>query len=244
LRTEEEAIAWLGTERSNLHACVSYAASHGHLAHAIRIPIAMSGFLHFQGHWNEAVTLGRAALAAARTVGDQHAQARTLTQLGVAQKQTGDYPGAAASLTRALQLSRDLGDRQIQACALNLLGVVQQQTGDYRAAAASSTQALQLFGGLGDRHGQAVASISLGELLLLSRAPREARDYFAQALSTARDINAPALEAQALEGIGRSHIREGNPGQGAAHLRQALAVYQRLGAAEAQRVEKTLLSQQ
>jgi tetratricopeptide (TPR) repeat protein len=284
LRTEEEAIAWLGTERSNLHACVSYAASHGHLAHAIRIPIAMSGFLHFQGHWNEAVTLGRAALAAARTVGDQHAQARTLTQLGVAQKQTGDYPGAAASLTRALQLSRDLGDRQIQAwaltqlgvvqqqtgdypaaaasltralqlsrdlgdrqiqaCALNLLGVVQQQTGDYRAAAASSTQALQLFGGLGDRHGQAVASISLGELLLLSRAPREARDYFAQALSTARDINAPALEAQALEGIGRSHIREGNPSQGAAHLRQALAVYQRLGAAEAQRVEKTLLSQQ
>ena len=111
LRTEEEAIAWLGTERSNLHACVSYAASHGHLAHAIRIPIAMSGFLHFQGHWNEAVTLGRAALAAARTVGDQHAQARALTQLGVAQKQTGDYPGAAASLTRALQLSRDLGDR-------------------------------------------------------------------------------------------------------------------------------------
>ena len=364
LRTEEEAIAWLGTERSNLHACVSYAASHGHLAHAIRIPIAMSGFLHFQGHWNEAVTLGRAALAAARTVGDQHAQARALTQLGVAQKQTGDYPGAAASLTRALQLSRDLGDRQsqawaltqlgvvqqqtgdhpgaaasltralqlsrdlgdrqiqawaltqlgvvqqqtgdhpgaaasltralqlsrdlgdrhgqawalhdlgavqqqtgdypaaaasltralqlsrdlgdrqIQACALNLLGVVQQQTGDYPAAAASSTQALQLFGGLGDRHGQAVASISLGELLLLSRAPREARDYFAQALSTARHINAPVLEAQALEGIGRSHIREGNPGQGVAHLRQALAVYQRLGAAEAQRVEKTLLSQQ
>ena len=79
LRTEEDAIAWLGTERSNLHACVSYAASHGHLVHAIRIPLAMSGFLHFQGHWNEAVTLGRAALAAARTAGDRHAQARALT---------------------------------------------------------------------------------------------------------------------------------------------------------------------
>ena len=364
LRTEEEAIAWLKTERPNLHACVTYAASHGHLVYAIRIPVAISGFLHFQGYWTEAVTLGRAALAAARTAGDQHGQARALTQLGRAQKQTGDYPGAAASLTRALQLSRDLGDRQIQAwaltqlgvvqqqtgdypgaaasltralqlsrdlgdrqiqawaltqlgvvqqqtgdypgaaasltralqlsrdlgdrhgqawalhdlgavqqqtgdypgaaasltralqlsrdlgdrqiqaCALNLLGEVQQQTGDYPAAAASSTQALQLFGGLGDRHGQVVASISLGELLLLSREPSQARAYFAQALSTARDINAPVLEAQALDGIGRSYIREGNPGQGATHLQQALAVYQGLGAAEAQRVEKTLLSQQ
>ena len=184
------------------------------------------------------------ALQLSRDLGDRHGQAWALHDLGAVQQQTGDYSAAAASLTRALQLSRDLGDRQIQACALNLLGVVQQQTGDYPAAAASSTQAMQLFGGLGDRHGQAVASISLGELLLLSRAPREARDYFAQALSSARHINAPVLEAQALEGIGRSHIREGNPGQGVAHLRQALAVYQRLGAAEAQRVEKTLLSQQ
>ena len=65
--------------------------------YAIRIPVAISGFLHFQGHWTEAVTLGRAALAAARAAGDQHGQARALAQLGVTQKQTGDYPGAAAS---------------------------------------------------------------------------------------------------------------------------------------------------
>ena len=60
LRTTDEAIAWLGTERANLHACVGYAAAHGHLVHAVRIPMAMSGFLHTQGHWTEAVTLGQA----------------------------------------------------------------------------------------------------------------------------------------------------------------------------------------
>ena len=59
---------------------------------------------------------------------------------------------------------------------------------------------------------------------------------------TPRDINTPVEEARALEGIGRCHIQEGNPGQGAADLRQALAIYRRIGAPEAQRVETTLLN--
>ena len=401
-RTEEEAVAWLGTERANLHAYAGYAAAHGRLVHAVRIPAAMSGFLHTQGHWNEAVTLGQAALAAARMACDRHGQAWTLNQLGLVQWLTGDYPAATASLTEALQLFRDLGDRRGQACALHDLGVVQQLTGDYPAATASLTQALQLFRDLGDRrgqpwtldglgvvqqltgdcpaaaasltqalrlardlgdrhgqawslrdlgvvqqrtgdypvaaasltqalelfrdlgdrrgqawaldglgvvqqltgdcpaaaasltqalelfrdlghrrgqswvlhnlgvvqqltgdcpaaaasltralelfrdlgdwHGQAGALINLGELLFLSSAYREARGYFAQALGIARDIDTPVEEARALEGIGRCHVQEGNPGQGAADLRQALAIYRRIGAPEAQRVETTLLN--
>ena len=482
MRTEEEAIAWLRTERANLHACADYASAHGRLVHAVWIPVAISGFLHTQGHWNEAASLGQAALAAARTIGDRQGQGCALTQLGIVQELTGDYPAAtasltwaldlfgelgdrrgqacalnqlgvvqwltgdypasaasltraldlfgdlgdrrgqawalnqlgvvqqrtgdhpasAASLTRALELSRDLGDRQGQAWALNQLGVVEQLTGDYPGATASLTRALDLFGelgdrrgqawalhdlgvvqrrtgdypasaasltralelfgdlgdrrgqawalhdlgmvqqltgdypgatasltraldlfgdlgdrrgqawalnhlgvvqqltgdypasaasltralelfgelgdrrgqawalnhlgvvqqltgdypasaasltraldlfvNLGDRRGQAGASINLGELLSLSSAYREARGYFAQALSIARDINTPVEEARALEGIGRCHIQEGNPGQGVADLRQALTIYRRIGAPEAQRVETTLLS--
>jgi len=79
LRTEEEAITWLGTERAKLHACAGYAAANGLLAPAVGIPMAMSGFMHTQGHWNEAITLGQAALAAARTVGDRQGQAWTST---------------------------------------------------------------------------------------------------------------------------------------------------------------------
>jgi tetratricopeptide (TPR) repeat protein len=136
LRTAEEANTWLGTERANLHGCAGYAAAHGHLVHAVRIPGAMSGFLHTQGHWTEAVTLGQAALAAARTAGD--------------------------------------------------------------------------------RHGQAWALHDLGELLLLSSAYRQARGYFTQALSIARDIDIPVEQARALEGIRRCRAQEGNPGQRAA----------------------------
>ena len=396
LRTEDEAVAWLGTERANLHACAGYAAAHDRLTHAVRIPAAMSSFLHTQGHWNEALSLGHDALAAARTARDQHGQAWTLNQLGVVQwltgdyqgatasltealelfgelgdrhgqacalhdlgvtqwrtgdypaatvsltralelfrdladrhgqawaleglgevqqrtgdypaaasltlalelfrdlghrrgqawtleglgvaqrltgdypaaaasltqalelfrdlgdrhghawaleglgevqRLTGDYPAAAASLTRALELFRDLGDRRGQSWALHDLGVAQRLTGDYSAATASSTRALELFGDLGDRRGQAGASINLGELLILSSAYREARSHYTRALSIARDIDAPAEEARALEGIGQSHLQEGNTGQGAADLQQALAIYRCIGTHEAQRAE-------
>jgi len=45
-----------------------------------------------------------------------------------------------------------------------------------------------------------------------------------------------------VEGIGRSHFQDGHVGEGTAKLRQALAIYQRIGAPDAQRVQETLRS--
>ena len=245
MRTGEEAIAWLRTERANLHACIDYATSHGRVTHGVGVLFAISDFLHNQGHWNEAVTLGQAALAAACTAGDRPGQAWALTELGMMQERTGNYQAAALSLGRALQLFGDLGDRHCQAVVLRHLGMVRRRTGDHKAAAASLTQALRMYRDLGDRHGQAAASINLGELLSQSSGrDDDALGYFAQALSIADDIGAPVLQARALEGIGRCYVRDGNPGQGTAHLRQALAIYQSIGAPEAQHVETTLLEQE
>ena len=56
----------------------------------------------------------------------------------------------------------------------------------------------------------------------------------------ARDIRAAPEEARALEGIGNSHLREGNPAQADAYLRQALTISRRIGAPGAQRIEETL----
>jgi len=85
LRTEQEAIAWLRTERPNLHACVDYAAAHSRISHALRIPVAISDFLHAEGYWDEAVALGQAAVAAAQMGNDQQGQAWALSSLGFAQ---------------------------------------------------------------------------------------------------------------------------------------------------------------
>ena len=229
LRTAEEAIAWLGTERANLHACAGYAAAHGCLVHAVRIPAAMSGFLHTQGHWNEAVTLGQAALTAARTARDRHGQAWTLNQLGVVQMLTGDYPAATASLTRALQLSRDLGDRHGQAWALNQLGVVQWRTGDYPAAAASLTRALQLSRDLGDRHGQAWTLNDLAEAQQRTGNYPAATASLTQALELSRDLGDRRGQAWTLEGLGVVQQRTGDYPAAAASLTRALELFRDLG---------------
>ena len=91
-------------------------------------------------------------------------------------------------------------------------------------------------------YGQAEALNSLGELSTRTAASQQARDYHTQALAIARELGVPLEEARALEGIGHCHIQDGNPGEGAAKLRQALAIYQRIGAPDAQRVQETLRS--
>jgi len=50
----------------------------------------------------------------------------------------------------------------------------------------------------------------------------------------------PLEEARALEGIGQAHLKDGNPGEATAYLRQAFTIYQRIGAPSARRVQETL----
>src|SRR6266851_4813418 len=243
MRTGEEAIAWLEAERANLHACADYAAAHGLLVHAVWIPVATSGFLHTQGHWNEAASLGQAALAAARTIGDRQGQAWALHQLGVVQDLTGDYPAAAASLTRALQLFRDLGDRRGQAWVLHDLGGVQQRTGDHPAAAASLTRALQLFRDLGDRRGQAWALHDLGGVQRRTGDHPAAAASLTQALQLSRDLGDRQGQACALNALGGVQRRTGNYAAAAASLTRALQLFRDLGDRHGQAVASISLGE-
>jgi len=195
---------------------------------------------HLTGDYPAATASMQQALALFRDLGDLHGQARVLNGLSVIQQETGDYAAAAASQQQALALFRDLGHRFGQAQALNDLGLVQQETGEYPAAAASHQQALKLFGDLGNLLGQAEALNRLGELSLRTSASGHARDQHTRALAIARDISATPEEARALEGLGRAHLQGGDHDKGLDYLRQALTIYQRIGAPAAQRVRETL----
>ena len=192
------------------------------------------------GDYPAAAASYQQALDLYRDFGDRDGQGMAILNLGDVQTLTGDYPAAAASYQQALGILRDIGNRRGQAGAISGLGDVQMLTGDYPAAAASYQQALGIFRDIGHRHGEAETLNDLGELL--SRAPdsRQVHDYHAQALAIAQGISAPLEEARALEGIGQCHLQDGRPGDGTAHLHQALAIYQRLGAPNARRVQETL----
>jgi DNA-binding SARP family transcriptional activator/tetratricopeptide (TPR) repeat protein len=192
------------------------------------------------GDYPAAAASHQQALALARDRGDLLGQAWTLNGLGLVQRETGDYPAAAASHQQALALFCDLGDLLGQAGALNDLGVVQRETGDYPAAAASHQQALALFRDLGSLLGQAEALNRLGELSARTSATSQACERHTQALAITRDISAPLEEARALEGIGQCHLQNDDLVNGAAYLRRALAIYQRIGSPGAQRLRETL----
>lgn len=89
MTSRDEAVSWMESERANLHAAAAYAAVHDQPGYAAAIPAAMHGFLRTLGHWNQAHTLHRLALDAARRAGDQTAEAGALVDLGNYQLDTG-----------------------------------------------------------------------------------------------------------------------------------------------------------
>ncbi|HYB86198.1 MAG TPA: tetratricopeptide repeat protein [Streptosporangiaceae bacterium] len=191
------------------------------------------------GDYPAAAASYRRALPLTRSRGSAFDEADALCELGAVLREMGDYPAAAAHQHQARDLFRRLGDRLGQAWALDELSLVQQMTGDYRAAATSVAEAMELFRDLGDRHGQAKALNSLGELALRTSAAGEARSHHGEALAIARELGTPSEQARALEGIGRSLLDQ-DPADAAAHLRQALRIYENIGAPGAQRVRETL----
>ena len=129
-----------------------------------------------------------------------------------------------------------------QAHALNELGLLQQVTSDYVAADASHQQALRLYRDLGQRREQGEVLNSLGELVVPFRnQPAGPGSYHGQARWSS-PVRSALLwrRARALEGIGRCHLQDRHASEGTALLQQALAIYQRIGATDAQRVQELL----
>jgi tetratricopeptide (TPR) repeat protein/transcriptional regulator with XRE-family HTH domain len=229
LATRDQATAWLEAERANLYAATGYAASHGWLEHAIGIPAAIGGFLAVRGYGDQSAALYQTALAAARQAGDRLGEADTLDGLGVLQGDVGDYPAAAASLTRAVALYGDAGDLPGQADTLTQLAYLHVLTADYPAAAASAQQALALARSAGDRSVQADALIHLGLVQQLTGDYPAAAASHQQALVLCRDLGNLEGQAESLSCLGVVQQETGDyPGAAASH-QQALALFGDLG---------------
>jgi tetratricopeptide (TPR) repeat protein len=90
-----------------------------------------------------------------------------------------------------------------------------------------------LFREVGDAQGESEALNATGALLAVTAGPREALAAYWQALLLARQVGSPLDEARALEGAACCAARTGALPAARADLRQAIAIYQRIGAAEA-----------
>jgi len=225
LATHQQAAAWLETERPNLHAAADHAAATGRTPYAFWIPAAMSDLLVVRGRWDQAATLQRTALTAARQAEDRADQAYAVSQLGVVQSLAGDYPAAAASYRQAIDLYREAGYQPGVAYVLNTLGTLRSQTGDYAAAAASHQQALAIAKDLGDRPRQAEALHSLGIVQRLTGDYAAAAASQQQALALSGDLADRAGQAWALHDLGVVQEETGDYPAAATSLQQALELF-------------------
>ncbi|HXS66124.1 MAG TPA: tetratricopeptide repeat protein [Streptosporangiaceae bacterium] len=229
LSTPDRASEWIAAERQNLQAAASYALLGDRRGDASLIVTAMHSYLRIDGHWDQAQSLYQVVIGAAREATDRVAEAGALTDLGEIQQLIGDYPQAAASLTRALELYRDLGDRLGEASALNELGIVQLMINDHPAAIANHTEALALYIELGIRAGEASA---LNELGLVQRANgdyREATVSHERALRLYTELGIRAGEASALNRLAQMQRSTGDYPRAAANHEKALRLHRQLG---------------
>jgi tetratricopeptide (TPR) repeat protein/transcriptional regulator with XRE-family HTH domain len=229
LASREQALAWARAERANLIACLDQATATGQHVRVTALTAGLAGLLRSDGPWAQAITRHRAAIAAARHLGDRLGQAGALNDLGHVRRMTGDYPAAAQVLEEALDLYRDLGDRLGQANALCDLGIARLAMGDYPAGAQVLEQALDLYRDLGDRHGQARALLYLGAALRQRGDYPAAAQALERALDVYRDLGDQLGQANVLSRLGDVRRATGDYPAAAQVQEQALDVYRDLG---------------
>jgi len=192
------------------------------------------------GNYRLAINTFTEAAALSRDIGDRVGYGLALTRIGAVHRMTGDYQEAAESLMLGLTELEELGEQHALAEALADLGALQHLTGDDQGAAASLDRALALSREVADRQAQAITLNHLGALLSTTASPAEGLARYTKALAIARDIGAVAEEADALAGIGQSHILVGDIPAGSNFLRQSLNIYQRIGSPNAKHVQAIL----
>jgi len=180
------------------------------------------------------------ALAIYTELGDHVGMANAMVDLAGVQHANGDLESATAGLARALTLYSDLGDRLGKANVLNLLGAVEQARGRLDAATATLSEALDLYRDLGDRAGEAESLVNLANVALETGAVAMALEHFEQARPIAHEATLVLTSGRAIEGIGRCRLALGQRTEGTAALSEALDIYQRIGAPDAQRAASAL----
>ncbi|MCG8927777.1 BTAD domain-containing putative transcriptional regulator [Lentzea sp. CC55] len=158
----DEAIEWFTAERAVLLACADLAAREGWDVHAWQLPWVLSTYLTRSGHWDERTATQRAAVAAARRLGDHAALAETLLLLGRGHSVLGDQPRAIDELTEALASFRAVANPVGEGITHFSLSVAHARSGNAVAALEHGRQALALFRATGNRAWEAFSLCAAG----------------------------------------------------------------------------------
>jgi tetratricopeptide (TPR) repeat protein/transcriptional regulator with XRE-family HTH domain len=196
------------------------------------------------GEYLTAVATLKQALDLNRDTGDRYMQAYIIFSTAEVLRMAGDYPAALGCVSQAREQFLSVGREDCESIVLNEIGLIKQHMGDYQAARDCYQQALSQYEAYKDPLGATDPLINLGNVESHEGSTARARDYYRQALDVLRKHNLPGEEARALEGIGLSHLKDGDHDDGIASLQEALAIYQRIDSPFTARVRQVLRDQE
>jgi tetratricopeptide (TPR) repeat protein len=224
----EAAMAWFNAERTVLTAAVDRAAAQGFDVQCWQLAWTMPVYLNRRGHWHDQVLASKAAVEAARRLGDTAAQIRALRMLAHAYTRLERFEEAHLLLGRALALSKSLNDRIGQAHILQVHGRLWRLQGRFPEAIACTEKALGLFKASGHREGEASALNSMGWHHALIGDHRAALAYCEQSMIIMQAIGHRSGQATTWHSLGYIDHGLGRHAQAVAHYQRALDLYREL----------------
>ncbi|MGH3761738.1 ATP-binding protein [Actinophytocola sp.] len=196
--------------------------------------------LRVVGRFAQAIEAHTRALGIFQEVGGNFGKAFALVGLGSAHRAMGHTAQAIQSQQQALELYGSVGSRVGEADALNELASAVGGTGDFTAADTMHARALRIYEDTNHRLGQAETLNNNGKLLLEFGEPRRARDQHRSAIRLAHQVRSQLEKARGFEGIARCCVELGEVVRATPYLCRAAWIYRRIGAAEADAIERRL----
>ncbi|MGW5651272.1 BTAD domain-containing putative transcriptional regulator [Streptomyces humi] len=227
----EHAFAWGDLELENIVALVARYADtadtriSAHLSVLVRL---LFPYVLRRGRVAEMEVLGTAALAAARRLGDEPAEAYALGDLAGLRFLTGRQRAALDLTDRALAIWRRLEAASWIRRCLNNRGLLLEGLGRYEESGEALRQSLECSRQLNDPYGEAVTRSHLGNLYEHTD-PRAAIEQHRRSLAIGDAIGAVIVRHSAHCNIGFAHLTLGEPAAATVHFEESLRILGRHG---------------
>jgi DNA-binding SARP family transcriptional activator/tetratricopeptide (TPR) repeat protein len=219
------ALAWLQAEHQVLLAAIAAAADSGLDDHAWQLPSVLREYFARRGHYRDWADSQQVALAAARRLRDDAAQALALRSLGEALIPLGSWQDARSHLLNSVALYGKLGDHSGQAGSHCGMAMLSESEGDYAQALYHAQRGLRLYRAVDDLAGQASALNGVGwDYALLGNHQRALR-YCNKALELHRDAGNRFGEAVTLDSLGFCYHQVSRHGEAIMFYQLALGAY-------------------
>jgi DNA-binding SARP family transcriptional activator len=222
--TLEEAIAWCETERAGLLAATRLAASSSLYEVAWKLAAAAMSFYYRRSQWDDWVTTHLIGLESSRALGDRHAEAWMLSNLGMAYGVQRRAEAVEYS-EQAMAIYRELGDLRGESRAATNVANGYLEVGRFGEALEAAQRSLAIQRQAGKRYGEGIALELIGCACRELGRYAEAIDHMYAALAIFQELGDRRTEADVLSDLGEAYLGSDRVAEAVAALNESVAIW-------------------